>query len=178
MPEFFGTDDAIGQLNAAFVTGGYRLTVSDSAELTGPVEIQTRTSGAPVHSGHVVAIGAQASATFIDRSSSATDAMSTSVTTIAVKEGATVDWIVVQEEGEHASRLSKLVFDIGEGATVNLFIANFGGRLIRQEVHARCAGENSHLNFRAINMVGDDTHLASVRSSECLSQARVGDFCR
>ncbi|MEL6817754.1 MAG: Fe-S cluster assembly protein SufD [Pseudomonadota bacterium] len=158
VPEFFGVDDAIGQLNAAFVTGGYRLTVSDSAELAVPVEIQTQTSGAPVHTGNVVAIGAQASATFIDRSSSATDAMSTSVTTVAVKDGATVDWIVVQEEGEAASRLCKLVFDIGEGATVNLFIANFGGKLSRQEVHARCAGENSHLNFRAINMVGDDTH--------------------
>ncbi|MEO1747774.1 MAG: Fe-S cluster assembly protein SufD, partial [Pseudomonadota bacterium] len=158
VPEFFGNDDAIGQINAAFVSGGYRLTVSDATELATPIEIQTHTSGAHAHSSHVVAIGAQTSATFVDRSVSAADAMSTSVTTITVKEGATVDWIIVQEEGDDASRLSKLVFDIAESATVNLFIANFGGKLVRQEVHARCAGENSHLNFRAINMVSDDTH--------------------
>lgn len=158
VPEFFGDDDAIGQINAAFVSGGYRLAVSDDVELSEPIEIQTRTSDTLAHSGHVAAIGAKASATFVDRSFSAGTAMTTAVTHVTVKDGATVNWIVVQEEGEDASRLAKLVFDIADGATVNLFIANFGGKLIRQEVHARCAGENSHLDFRAINMVGDETH--------------------
>ncbi|MEO0542655.1 MAG: Fe-S cluster assembly protein SufD [Pseudomonadota bacterium] len=158
VPEFDGSDDTIGQINAAFVAGGYRFTVSDGSELTQAVEIQTLTAATQAHSSHLVAIGADASATFVDRSASTDDAMSTGVATVTVKDGATLDWIVVQEEGADASRLTKLVFDIAEGATVNLFIANFGGQLIRQEVHARCAGENSHLNFRAINMVGDDTH--------------------
>ncbi|MEM9999886.1 MAG: Fe-S cluster assembly protein SufD [Pseudomonadota bacterium] len=158
VPAFNGDDDAIGQLNAAFVSGGYRIAVADGQELDQAIEIQTRTGDTQAHTAHSVTIGANATATMVERCLTKGDAMLSAVTTINVKEGATLNWIIVQEDDLSATRLAKLTFEIAEGATVNLFVANFGGKLIRQEVHAACAGENAHLNFRAINMIGDETH--------------------
>ncbi|MEL6919433.1 MAG: Fe-S cluster assembly protein SufD [Pseudomonadota bacterium] len=158
VPAFDGAEDAIGLINSAFVSDGYRLTVADSAKIERPIEIQSRTSTAQAHAAHTITIGKDAEAVFVDRSFTGANAFTSAVTHITVKSGSTVDWIVVQEHGAAASHLAKLVFDIAEGATVNLFVANFGGKLVRQEVHAACNGENAHLNFRAVNLIGDETH--------------------
>ncbi|MEM1376817.1 MAG: Fe-S cluster assembly protein SufD, partial [Pseudomonadota bacterium] len=114
VPEFDGSDDAIGFINAAFVSDGYRLTVPDEAKVETPIEIQTRTGSAQAHAAHVVTIGSKANATFIDRSVSGDATMTSAVTKVSVKAGAEVNWIVVQEQGANASHLGKLMFDIAE----------------------------------------------------------------
>jgi Fe-S cluster assembly protein SufD len=152
-------DDAIGAINTAFVTDGVRLSIADGAEIARPIELQSIHDGGQVHTRNLVSIGAGAKASFIDRHMGSGEAvLASNVTELTVREGAEVRWIIVQEQGAAASHLGKLTLTLEKDARATIFIANYGGRLVRQEVHAAATGEGADLTFRAINMIGEKAH--------------------
>ena len=82
-----------------------------------------------------------------------------SVVDITIKDKATLTYVLSIEEGDAAQRLAQLNVSIGEGATLNLFILNAGGKLVRQEINFDVVGENSNLNISGVNLVGGEAHI-------------------
>ncbi|WP_349364703.1 MAG: Fe-S cluster assembly protein SufD [Roseitalea porphyridii] len=152
-------DDAVALINTAFVSDGLRLTIADGANVDRPIEIQTAHNGGQVHTRNIVSAGAGAKATVIDRHvGTGEPVLASNMTELTVREGADVTWIIVQEQGVAATHLSSLKLTLEKDARATVFIANFSGKLVRQEVHAVSQGEGSELNFRAINLIGDASH--------------------
>jgi Fe-S cluster assembly protein SufD len=154
-----GEHDAVGLVNSAFVSDGFAITVSDDASIAEPVELQSLHGGGQVHTRNRVTVGSGASVTFIDRHAGSDDAvLATAVTGLELRKDADAVWIIVQEQGAEATHLGQLNLIMGENAKLTLFVINLSGKVVRQEINADVTGEGADLTFRAINMVGDDTH--------------------
>ena len=82
-----------------------------------------------------------------------------SVVDIQIGDKATVNYVLSIEEGDAAQRLAQLNVSIGAEATLNLFILNAGGKLVRQEINFDVVGENSNLNISGVNLVGGEAHI-------------------
>lgn len=155
-----GADDLVGQLNGAFVSDGYRLTVAADQAVTELVEIQSVQSGGQVHSRFDASFGSKASATVMERhlGDEANPGLSTSITTLDLADGAEVTWIILQGCGVEDQRLAQLNTRLGAGATLKVYVVNVGGKLVRQELNVDVAGEGSHFDLRCVNLLAGDSH--------------------
>ena len=156
--DLYGSDDAIGALNVAFVSDGYFIDIADGAELDGPLELQNLQAGGQTHVRFPVRVGAGAKATIVERQAGEVASLSTSVSQLTVGGGAEVSWIIVQDQADTATHLAQFKAHIGKDARLTLFVMNAGGRLVRQEILVRTTGENSSFALRGINLLAGDTH--------------------
>ncbi|MEO0329262.1 MAG: Fe-S cluster assembly protein SufD [Pseudomonadota bacterium] len=110
---------------------------------------------------HRVEVAKGVTAQIIDRcvSGSNINHLSNSVSELTVGEGAKVDWFIIQQENEDASRLARLDVDLAADSELSIFILNAGGKLVRQEIKIGVNGENSNLAIRGVNLVGDNSHI-------------------
>ena len=153
-----GTDDTIGQINAAYVSDGWAVSIADDVELEAPLEIQNIQKSGQGHTRFLVEIGSNAKATIIERQTGGEgDAFSTSVSHVIVGDGADVIWVILRDFG-HSTQLAQFNATIGAGSKLTLYIVNAGGKLIRQEVHLTVAGEDSDFELRGLNLLADDSH--------------------
>ncbi|MDR6431102.1 Fe-S cluster assembly protein SufD [Brucella pseudogrignonensis] len=153
-----GTDDTIGQINAAYVSDGWAVSIADDVELEAPLEIQNIQKSGQGHTRFSVEIGSNAKATIIERQTGGEgDAFSTSVSHVTVGDGADVIWVILRDFG-HSTQLAQFNATIGAGSKLTLYIVNAGGKLIRQEVHLTVAGEDSDFELRGLNLLADDSH--------------------
>jgi len=154
-----GTHDATGLINSAFVSDGFVVKIEDGAEIARPVELQSLHDGGQVHTRNIVAIGAGAKATLFDRHAGGDNpVLASNVTELKLAEGAEATWITVQEQGEAATHLGQLNLTMEADAKLTLFVVNLSGKLVRQEINADVLGEGAELTFRAINLIGGDSH--------------------
>ncbi|MEJ5079717.1 MULTISPECIES: Fe-S cluster assembly protein SufD [unclassified Ochrobactrum] len=153
-----GTDDTIGQINAAYVSDGWAVSIADDVELEAPLEIQNIQKSGQGHTRFPVEIGSNVKATIIERQTGGEgDAFSTSVSHVSVGDGADVIWVILRDFG-HSTQLAQFNATIGAGSKLTLYIVNAGGKLIRQEVHLTVAGEDSDFELRGLNLLADDSH--------------------
>ena len=153
-----GTDDTIGQINAAYVSDGWAVSIADDVELEAPLEIQNIQKSGQGHTRFPVEIGSNVKATIIERQTGGEgDAFSTSVSHVTVGDGADVIWVILRDFG-HSTQLAQFNATIGAGSKLTLYIVNAGGKLIRQEVHLTVAGEDSDFELRGLNLLADDSH--------------------
>ncbi|OYR19033.1 Fe-S cluster assembly protein SufD [Brucella thiophenivorans] len=153
-----GTDDTIGQINAAYVSDGWAVSIADDVELEAPLEIQNIQKSGQSHTRFPVEIGSNVKATIIERQTGGEgDAFSTSVSHVTVGDGADVIWVILRDFGQ-STQLAQFNATIGAGSKLTLFIVNAGGKLIRQEVHLNVAGEDSDFELRGLNLLADDSH--------------------
>lgn len=150
--------DAVGAINAAFVSDGYWLDIAEGAELDRPVELQNIHAGGQVHGRFVVNAAADSRATIIERQTGAGDALASSVTHLDVADGANVLWILLQEQPDDAAYLGQFTASLGKDSSLTLFIMNGGGKLVRQEVKVVARGEGSEFRLRGVNLLGGETH--------------------
>ena len=153
-------DDLIGRLNGAFANDGISLTVADKTTLDRPLELQSIQGGGQSHSCFPVAIGRGVTGTFIERHVSVgdDDCLVSSVTDLHIEDNADIVWVISQERGLSDSHFGQINVDIGANAKLALFIANAGGKLVRQELHIKTRGENSELMVRGVNLLGGESH--------------------
>lgn len=151
-------DDAVGAINAAFAADGFGLTIAENAVIEAPIEIQNLQAGGQVHARFPVVIGAGATATIIERQGGAGSALVSSVSSLAVGEGAEIIWVIVQEQAGDATHLGQFNATLGKDAKLTLFIMNAGSKLVRQEVRVDAAGEGADFQLRGVNLLGGDTH--------------------
>ncbi|MFT4162243.1 Fe-S cluster assembly protein SufD [Shinella sp.] len=153
-------DDAIGRINGAFVRDGFVLDVPAGTELEAPLEIQTIQNAGQTHTRFPATFGASTKATVIERHVAGGEnaAFVTTVSDIALADGAEITWIILQAQGVADTHLGQIRITLGTDAKLRLYIVNAGGKLVRQEIHVVVAGEGSDLTLRGINLLGGETH--------------------
>lgn len=154
----YGSDDTIGAINAAFVADGVSLDIAAGTELGKPVELQNLQAGGQSHVRMIVNAGAGARAVIVERQSGEGAGLASSVSQLTVGDGAEVTWLIIQEQPESAQHLAQFKAEIGADARLTLFIMNAGGKLVRQEVHVKVAGEGSDFQLRGVNLLSGDSH--------------------
>ncbi len=153
-----GFDDTIGQINAAYVSDGWMVSIADGTELEAPLELQNIQKTGQGHTRFPVRIGANVKATIVERQNGGEgDAFSTSVNHVTVGDGAEILWIILRDLGQ-ATQLSQINATMGKDSKLTLYIVNAGGKLVRQEVHVNVAGEDSDFELRGLNLLADDSH--------------------
>ncbi|UVK45001.1 Fe-S cluster assembly protein SufD [Mesorhizobium sp. AR07] len=154
----YGSDDAIGALNTAFVADGYFIDIADGTELAKPIELQNLQAGGQAHVRLPVRVGAGVKATIVERQAGEGAALVSSVSQLVLGEGAEVTWLIVQEQPETATHLAQFKAHLGKNSKLTLFVMNAGGRLVRQEIMVRTTGEGADFKLRGINLLAGDTH--------------------
>lgn len=154
-----GTDDAIGQINAAYVSDGWDVAIAEGATLEHPLELQNIQPGGQAHVRFTVNAGAGSKATIIERQRGGEGAgFSTSISHLTVEENAEIVWIVLREHGDESTQFGQFNATLGKNARLTLFVVNAGGELVRQEVHVLAQGEGSDFQLRGINLLSGDSH--------------------
>ena len=150
--------DTIGQINAAFATGGATIDVPAGAKIEGTtLEMQTVSTGGQLHVRNAVNVGADASLTLIERHVGADGGgLDSTVTDLVVGEGAEVTYVLVQGRGEGAHHLGQLNASIGANARLTLFILQAGSKVSRQELHVEVLGEGADFQLRGVNLLGGE----------------------
>lgn len=152
-----GTDDTIGQINAAYVSDGWSLTIADNTTLDAPLELQNIQKSGQGHTRFPASFGPNSKATIIERQlGGETDAFSTVVSHVTVGDGAEIIWVILREFGQ-GTQLSQFNCKLGKDAKLTLYIINAGGKLVRHEVHADVEGEDTDFELRALNLLADDS---------------------
>lgn len=154
-----GADDAVGQINAAYVTDGWALSIADDTQLDTLIELQNTQKSGQGHVRFPARFGANVKATIIERQTGgAANAFSTSVSHVTVGDGAEIIWIIVRQFGDTSTQLAQFNATIGKDAKLTLYVINAGGKLIRQEVHVDVKGEDSNFQLRGLNLLDGDSH--------------------
>jgi len=152
-------DDAIGQINAAYVTDGWAVSVADGLELETPLELQNVQPRGQAHIRFPVKFGKGVKATVIERQMGGEgEGFSTSISNVTVADDCEITWIILREHGDQSTQLAQFIATIGKNAKLNLFIVNAGGKLVRQEVHVLAKGEGGDFQLRGVNLLGGDSH--------------------
>ena len=160
--EVAGQDDTVVALNNAFAQGGVSIAVEAGAQVPRAIGLaSTPTAENAVAATRVaISVGEGASANFVERGvgPDGMHYLSSSAVSLQIADGATVGYILSNEEGDAAQRLARLSVNLGEKSTLNLFVLNAGSALTRQELNFTMAGEGAALVINGINLVGD-AHL-------------------
>jgi Fe-S cluster assembly protein SufD len=155
-----GSDDAIGRINGSFVRDGFALSLPAELQLEEPIELQALHAGGQIHTRFPVSFGARSKATIVERHQAVTGdaAFVSSISDIAVQEGAELTWIILQQQGAADTHLGQIRVQLGTNAKLRLFVVNAGGKLVRQELRIDVAGEGAELMLRGVNLLGGDSH--------------------
>lgn len=157
----YDRDDTVGRINSSFVRDGFALSVDADAVIEAPIELQSVHGAGQLHIRYPVSFGAKSRATVIERhiGNGTGAALVSSVADLVLGEGAEVTWIILQAQGKDDTHLGQIKAELGADAKFRLFIINVGGKLVRQEVHVRTAGEGSDFTLRGINLIGGESHV-------------------
>lgn len=165
LPGLSHSECPVSQINAAFATSGATISIAPGANVDSTVGIASANTGASADAIAAlrfdVFAGAGSSSRIINRAMglNGVNYLHSSVMNLEVGEDATFDHILLVEEGDQAQRLAQLNVSLGRNATLNLFILNAGGRLVRQEINFDVVGEGSNLNISGVNLVGGEAHI-------------------
>ncbi|MFC3164231.1 Fe-S cluster assembly protein SufD [Ciceribacter thiooxidans] len=157
----YDRDDTIGRINSSFVRDGFAISVEADAAVEAPIELQSAHGAGQLHVRYPVTFGAKSRATVIERhiGNGTGPAFVSAVSDLVLGEDAEVTWIILQAQGKDDTHLGQIKAELGAGAKFRLFIINAGGKLVRQEVHVRTAGEGSDFTLRGINLIGGESHV-------------------
>lgn len=153
-------DDAIGRINGSFVRDGFAIVVPAEAEIAKPIELQALHGAGQIHTRFPASFGASSKATVIERHFAVTEgaAFVSSISDIALGEGAEITWIILQEQGATDTHLGQIRAKLGKDAKLRLYVVNAGGKLVRQELRIDVEGEGAELMLRGVNLLGGDSH--------------------
>lgn len=156
--DLLGFDDAVGAINTAFVDDGWFIDIADGADVEKAIELQSVHAKAQAHVRLAVRVGNGAKVTIVQRETGAGEGLVSSISNLAIGEGAEVLWVLVQDRPASATHLGQFNAEIGKNAKLTLFVMNEGGKLVRQEIHVKVAGEGADFQLRGVNLLAGDTH--------------------
>jgi Fe-S cluster assembly protein SufD len=112
------------------------------------------------HPRHLIRLGAGARLTLIETSlgPAAAPYLHNPVFEIAVGEGAMLSHIRIQREGRAAFQLATVLAAVEASGTYDNFTLNAGGRLVRNEIHARLLGPKAACHMNGAQLVADGQH--------------------
>lgn len=153
-------DDAIVGLNTALIGAGVVIRVDDGVAVDAIIEIaHVSTGAATLGYRHVIAIGAGASARFVETHAGVTGGgLVNAVVDLTLDAGARATWVKVQREGATTTHFGTLAASLGAGSALNHFVLTAGGGLVRNQVFARFDGEDAELATRGANLLSGTQH--------------------
>jgi len=152
-------------LNAALMTDGAVLMLDDGAVLDRPLHLIFLASGraAPVanHLRNLIVAGRAARATVIETHAAPRggDYWANAVTDVSLGAGATLRHVRLQDEGEDAIHLAATRVSLARDSAYHAFSLVTGGRLSRNEIAVRIAGENAESRLSGIALGRARQHL-------------------
>lgn len=153
-----GYDDAIGQINAAYVSDGFALLIADGAAPDHAIELQNLQPSGQSHVRFPVRIGSDVKATIIERQLGGEgETFATSVSHVSIADNSEIVWVILREHTQLSTQLSQINVTLGENSRLILFVMNAGGKLVRQEVNVDVKGKGSDFQLRGLNLLGGDT---------------------
>lgn len=154
-----GPDDAVGEINGAFVSDGWFVDIEEGATLGAPIEFQLIQESGQGHLRLPVRVGKGARATIFERHlGGAVDAFATSVSHLDVADDAEITWVILRDKNEAETELCQFNARLGRNARLLLLVVNAGGKLVRHEVHVGVTGEAADFRLRGINLLSGATH--------------------
>ncbi len=156
-------DDVIASINTGFFGDGVEITVADGAKPVRSIGLANSSIGAENSFSavrNIVQVGKGASVTFIERHIAPAQSghQTSALSSIEVAEGADVTWVIVQEGGKDADHLGQFRAKLAKDAKLTLFLMNFGGHLVREEIVVEVAGEGADFQLRGVNMLSEKSH--------------------
>jgi Fe-S cluster assembly protein SufD len=115
-------------------------------------------AGGQTHVRLPVRVGAGAKATIIERQTGSGAAFVSSVSHLLIGDDAEILYLIVQDQPEGATHLGQFNAELGKNAKLTLFVMNAGGKLVRQEIRVKAAGEGAVFTLRGVNLLAGDTH--------------------
>lgn len=148
------SDDAIGQINAAFANGGAIVNIAADTLIDTPLMLAQR--GA--HERHAIILGDNASAMIIQEFAGEAGFCS-DVTLLKLGAKAKATFVMICEKGADATQLGQMRVSLGKQAELNIVVFNAGGKLIRREIVVDVDGENANLDIKGVNLIGGGSHI-------------------
>ncbi len=156
-------DDVIAAINTGFFGDGVEVTVDQGAQPKRAIGLANTSLGDEDRFSavrNIVRVGAGATVSFIERHIAPDDSghQTCAVSSLAIGEGADVTWVLIQEGGKDADHLGQFRATLEKNAKLTLFVMNFGGHLVREEIIVKTEGEGADFQLRGVNMLSDSSH--------------------
>ena len=152
-------DEPVLKLNAAFATGGARLTLSGTADT--PVELVFITTDAEprtIATRNVIEVASGSSATLIETHLGEGAYLSNSVTEIRLGDGARLDRVKVEHEAASAIHLAHTHMTLAKNTTLRDFTLTSGARVNRQNGTYEFLGEGSDAKVAGAYLLSGKQH--------------------
>ena len=144
------------------------------------IHIGADLNGTPAafHPRHAVTLGAGASLTLIEISAGSGTYLHNPIVEISLAGTAKFSHLRLQAESDEAYHLGSVHAQIGADAAYDGFTLTIGGRLARNEIHARLHGAGSHAALNAAQILrgyqhADFTTIVSHDAPSCTSRQTV-----
>nr|WP_240922246.1 Fe-S cluster assembly protein SufD [Oleiagrimonas sp. C23AA] len=148
--------DAFARLNAALASDGVVLRVAAGTQVAAPVHVvhmgTTAASDVAWHGRHIIELGEGARLSLIEQHAAgeAHSHFATQVTDAVLREGAQLDWLMVQEAASGATLLRRTGLRLDARSRVTLHALELGGGLVRHELGADLVGDGAQLETRGV----------------------------
>ncbi len=159
-PAFY---DAPLALNTALLDQGVVLHVAAGAKVARPIHVAqvfAAAEAASVFTRLLVVVEEGVELSLIESFEGASSAayLDDAVVELLVGDGARVDHVRLQAEGEGATHLGTLVVELGRAARYDAFVLTLGAVLSRLTVHGRFAGSGAHMGVRGASLLSGRRH--------------------
>ena len=157
--------DAFAALNTAMIEDGIFVYLPQGVVVDKPMRMLSFSSCSDealvTHPRVLVIAEPNSQATFVETYGSACDctAWVNKVAEISVADGANVQHYMLERENELSVNVSTLRATVGRDATFESHRAIFGGGLVRNNVHAKLAGQGSHASLNGVYATRNSQHV-------------------
>nr|MDJ0939960.1 SufD family Fe-S cluster assembly protein [Woeseiaceae bacterium] len=157
-------DDRLADLNAALLVDGLTVRVSDRHDPAKPIGILVADIASVPRMSQVridLRVDANASARVIEyHISSGTDEhYSNTLITLDVADGATVDYVRLQNRALHHSQTARLNVSLAKDSHLNHGAIDIGGRLARNDLAIDIVGAGADASFDGLYIVNEGQHV-------------------
>ncbi len=155
----------LGDLNAALLRDGLRISIAASTELARPIGIlivDHADSAATVSQIRVdIDVAENCTAGFIEYHTSSGDAelYSNSVINLTLGDGSRADYVRIQDRDRVHEQTGYQSVTVGRDAKLRHCAFDFGGRMVRNDLVIDLANPGSNAEFAGLYLIGDGQHI-------------------
>ena len=157
--------DVFARLNAALAGDGVVLQVAADAKIAQPVQLVF--VGAPAegdlawHIRHVIELGEGAELSLVEHhaASGVHQHLGTQVMDIVLRKGAQLRHVTLQDAAEGSTLVRHNSVQLDAQAQATLYVLELGGSLVRHDLHATLAGDQSRLDTRGVFVLQGRQHI-------------------
>ncbi len=152
-------------LNTLLMTDGVVIEVENDCKIKKPIEILSifsdKAANKAAHLRNVVTLGENAELTIIEHYASQSDLVTLTnvVTEVSLDEHAELHHYKLQQESEQAYHIATLAATQAASSQWHTYSVSLGGSLVRNDIHSRLLGEQSHVTMDGLYIVNGKQHI-------------------